>query len=69
MIARRSLRTVRATVVVVCSATMLAVVGDTAPDSPRTPDVTPSTAAAEAAWNWHAQNTDIVQCHPGFPAS
>jgi high affinity Mn2+ porin len=69
MIARRSLRTVRATGVVVCSATMLAVAGDTAPDSPRTPDVTPSTAAAEAAWNWHAQNTDIVQYHSGFPAS
>jgi high affinity Mn2+ porin len=25
--------------------------------------------AREQAWNWHAQNTDIVQYHPGFPAS
>jgi high affinity Mn2+ porin len=24
--------------------------------------------ASEQAWNWHAQNTDIVQYHPGFPA-
>jgi high affinity Mn2+ porin len=23
----------------------------------------------EQAWNWHAQNTDIVQYHPGFPAT
>ena len=23
----------------------------------------------EQAWNWHAQNTDIVQYHPSFPAS
>ena len=22
--------------------------------------------AREQAWNWHAQNTDIVQYHPGF---
>jgi high affinity Mn2+ porin len=29
---------------------------------------TPEPAAAEN-WNWHAQNTDIVQYHPGFPAS
>ena len=25
--------------------------------------------APEQTWNWHAQNTDIVQYHPGFPAS
>ena len=25
--------------------------------------------AQEQSWNWHAQNTDIVQYHPGFPAS
>lgn len=24
--------------------------------------------AAEQTWNWHAQNTDIVQGYPGFPA-
>ena len=28
----------------------------------------PEPAAAEN-WNWHAQNTDIVQYHPGFPAN
>ena len=25
--------------------------------------------AVEDNWNWHVQNTDIVQYHPGFPAS
>jgi high affinity Mn2+ porin len=25
--------------------------------------------AKEQYWNWHAQNTDIVQYHPAFPAS
>ena len=29
---------------------------------------TPEPAAAEN-WNWHVQNTDIVQYHPGFSAS
>ena len=29
---------------------------------------TPEQAVAED-WNWHVQNTDIVQYHPGFPAS
>ena len=29
---------------------------------------TPQQAVAED-WNWHVQNTDIVQYHPGFPAS
>ncbi len=24
--------------------------------------------AGDQAWNWHAQNTDIIQYHPGFPA-
>src|SRR5258708_6249045 len=24
--------------------------------------------APQQNWNWHAQNTDIVQYHPGFPA-
>ncbi|HEY6229309.1 MAG TPA: hypothetical protein VI282_19480, partial [Verrucomicrobiae bacterium] len=22
----------------------------------------------EQLWNWHVQNTDIVQYHPGFPS-
>ncbi len=25
-------------------------------------------AAQEQNWNWHVQNTDIIQYHPGFPA-
>jgi high affinity Mn2+ porin len=35
---------------------------------PTTTFQTPPGADAEN-WNWHAQNTDIVQYHPGFPAS
>lgn len=36
-----------------------------AQDSPETNAI--STVAAQA-WNWHAQNTDILQGYPGFPA-
>ena len=32
------------------------------------PALETSEPAAEK-WNWHVQNTDIVQDHPGFPAS
>src|SRR5947207_15665364 len=27
-----------------------------------------TTTAEEQRWNWHVQNTDIVQYHPGFPS-
>lgn len=37
-----------------------------ASDSPKQLD---QPAPTEQSWNWHAQNTDIVQYHPGFPAS
>ena len=42
-----------------CVATTLALAGETPvvqPDSP------------EQNWNWHAQNTDILDAHPSFPA-
>src|SRR5436190_19738166 len=32
----------------------------------QTADLT--TTAEEQRWNWHVQNTDIVQYHPGFPS-
>ncbi len=32
------------------------------------PPTTPPSDAAVQNWNWHAQNTDILQYHPGFPA-
>src|SRR5580692_8858243 len=35
-----------------------------AADSPLVPQET-----AEQNWNWHAQNTDIVQGYPAFPAN
>ncbi len=28
----------------------------------------PAAAGAPQAWNWHIQNTDILQYHPSFPA-
>src|SRR6516164_9452508 len=34
-------------------------------DSPLSAD---STNQVAQTWNWHAQNTDIVQFHPGFPS-
>src|ERR1035441_10982558 len=38
-------------------------------DKPLPEDVTKSPdEAREQKWNWHAQNTDIVQGDPGFPA-
>jgi high affinity Mn2+ porin len=41
------------------------------PEAPLLSDSGPSRQAEVAdgqAWAWHAQNTDIVQYHPGFPA-
>jgi high affinity Mn2+ porin len=44
------------------------------PDDPAPPDVETNKAVAtknladEQTWNWHVQNTDIVQGDPGFPA-
>src|SRR2546423_1364218 len=31
--------------------------------------VAPAPEAREQRWNWHVQNTDIVQYHPGFHAA
>ena len=40
--------------------------GDTNDVSPAVTATPPG--APEQIWNWHVQNTDIVQGHPGFPA-
>jgi high affinity Mn2+ porin len=44
-----------------CAATTMAMAGDTS--APLAPAGTP-----EQAWNWHVQNTDILDWHPPFPA-
>jgi len=50
-----------------CLALTLAIANDQASLSATTnaPDIGNS---QEQSWNWHAQNTDIVQYHPGFPS-
>jgi high affinity Mn2+ porin len=68
MNARRSLKSVSATAAVLCSTMLAALAGDTAPDSPNAPGIEKPTETLGQAWNWHAQITDIVQYHPGFPA-
>ena len=67
-------------VALVCSAaTVVATTNSTesatsAPDSSADKHLSEAVVKApeevrEQAWNWHAQNTDVVQYHPGFPAS
>jgi high affinity Mn2+ porin len=65
----RRLKIVSAIAAVVGPATLLVAAADTTPDSPREPGATKPPEPPEQTWNWHAQNTDIVQYHPGFPAS
>lgn len=64
----RRLKTVSATAGVLCSAAMLAVAGDTTTNSPHASAIQKPVETPEQSWNWHAQNTDIVQGDPGFPA-
>jgi high affinity Mn2+ porin len=65
----RSLQTISATAAVLCSAAMLAVAEDATTNLPDASAIQKPAATVERSWNWHAQNTDIVQYHPGFPAS
>ena len=53
----------------VCAAATLAMAADTSTNSLDAAGVNTPTETPEQTWNWHAQNTDIVQYHPGFPAS
>ena len=52
-----------------CAAATPAVADETSTDSLGASGVNTRSETPEQAWNWHAQNTDIVQYHPGFPAS
>jgi high affinity Mn2+ porin len=65
----QSLKTVVLTTVGVCSAATLTLAADTSTNSLDTASVKAPTETPEQTWNWHAQNTDIVQYHPSFPAS
>ena len=65
----RTLKTVALSVGATCSAATLALAAEISTNSLVAPDVTTPAEPPEQAWNWHAQNTDIVQYHPAFPAS
>ncbi|MDB6068469.1 MAG: hypothetical protein JWR26_4677 [Pedosphaera sp.] len=39
-----------------------------ATNNPAAPAVEPLADSKEQRWNWHVQNTDILDWHPGFPA-
>jgi len=49
-------------------AAVTAAVADPATNAPSGPAIEPAAPVPPARWNWHLQNTDIVQTDPGFPA-
>jgi high affinity Mn2+ porin len=53
--------------VLACAATTLAL-ADTSTNSVPIPALEQSSGAQQQNWNWHVQNTEIVQGYPGFPA-
>jgi high affinity Mn2+ porin len=60
-----------ATILAVASGTSTNSVDDPLSADAKSRTVTVADKSAEVAaqqWNWHVQNTDIVQYHPGFPA-
>jgi high affinity Mn2+ porin len=64
----RSHKTVALSTAAVCSAATLALAADTSTNSLAATDVKTPAETSEQAWNWHVQNTDIVQGDPAFPA-
>jgi high affinity Mn2+ porin len=52
----------------VCVATDVAVAADTSRSLEATPAIEKSTDVQQQNWNWHVQNTDIVEGDPGFRA-
>ena len=64
---KSSLKIVGTTVVLVSAATTLSLASENPTNSPVEPAIK-QPANAPQNWNWHVQNTDIVQGYPGFPA-
>ncbi len=56
-----------ATLLAGCAATLLAAASGFSGDL--TGAQAPTNSIPPQIWNWHVQNTDIVQWHPGFPAA
>ena len=52
-----------------CAGALVAGGSEPSTNSPASPALEPRAEPQEQGWNWHGQNTDIVQYHPGFPAS
>jgi high affinity Mn2+ porin len=55
-------------IVLACAGTSWAIAQDATAIPSTTPPVEQAADVQEQAWNWHVQNTDILQGHPGFPA-
>ena len=53
--------------VLACASTTLAL-DETVTNSASSPAIEKSTDAQPQNWNWHVQNTDVVQGYPGFPS-
>ena len=62
----RHIETAGLTVLACCATTTLAAAADSSTNS--TPVIKTTGDAAAQNWNWHVQNTDIVQGYPGFPS-
>ena len=52
--------------VLACASATLVAAADSSTNA--LPSLAPAAAAPPQNWNWHVQNTDIVQGYPGFPA-
>ena len=65
---KSSLKIFGITVLVACGSASFAVASETSTNSPAEPVVEKPAVATEPKWNWHVQNTDIVQGAPGFAA-
>src|ERR1035441_9100669 len=52
-----------------CSAATLVLATDVSTNALDSVGAKTSAETPAQTWNWHVQNTDIVQYHPGFPAS
>jgi high affinity Mn2+ porin len=61
------IKAVGASFVLACSAA-LALADDAPTNTLTTPALEKAAEPLEQTWNWHVQNTDIVQYHPSFPA-
>ncbi len=65
---KRSARTIGAWLLLASLATALRVAAETSTNASTSQACEPVTPVPEQKWNWHVQNTDIIQGTPRFPA-